>query len=171
MGNARGNLPEIGQTLDLLPAGQALGLIGVFNDGQIQIKQLAQGENCRLELRRLAIPAPGQSIEQTRAHPGHRHVAENLVQAEFRMAKPNTPATLDIVCVIDSGEQIPQPAEQAGLEPLYLGRSTREYLAGLMMAINLLVEIHDDGVKSPFEPPGDRLDRSRIHFGPAHIPL
>ena len=105
MGNARGNLPQTGQTLDLLLAGKALGLIGVFDDGQIEVKQCVQGENCRLELRRLAIPAPapGQSIEQTRAHPSHRHVAENLVQAEFRMAKPNTPAPLDIVCVIDSG--------------------------------------------------------------------
>src|SRR5271157_5116812 len=87
------------------------------------------------------------------------------------MAKPNTPAPLDIICVIDSAEQITQPAEQARLEPLDLGRSTREYLAGLRVAINFLVEIHDDGVKSPFEPPGDRLDRPRIHFGPAHIPL
>ena len=63
MGDARGNLPETGQTLDLLLAGKVLGLIGVFDDGQIEVKQLVQGENCPPELRRLAIPGPGQCIE------------------------------------------------------------------------------------------------------------
>ena len=62
MGHPARDLTERGQPLDLLLPGQVLGLVGIFDDGKVQVHELDQGQGRCLPPGKIACGAYGASV-------------------------------------------------------------------------------------------------------------
>jgi hypothetical protein len=76
---------------------------------------------------------------------GQGDVGVKLVEANLDVAHADPPAAQHVVAIVASGEQLAQPADQGALEALDLLSSASDDLAGVGVALDLLVEVVDQG--------------------------
>jgi hypothetical protein len=171
MGDAARHLADGGQPLDALLAGQVLRLIGVLDDGQVQIQQQIEGEPCRRLVARIARPVPIQGLQQSPAQTGHRHVGIHLIETDFHVPPTDPPAPRDMVLVIGTGQQLLQPGVQGAFQSLDLFGSSRDRFPCFGMAFDLGIEILDQGTQVRLHHRGDAPNATGIRRRPAHVVL
>src|SRR3569833_1133530 len=100
-----GHLANSGKSVGTLLSEAEFGLVGVFDDCEIQIEQNVQRLARCGELRRGALPTGFERAEQSSAKARQCHVREHLVEPDLDMPQSNFPAPGGIVRIVVSGEQ------------------------------------------------------------------
>jgi hypothetical protein len=170
--DAAGHLADGRQPLGPLLAGGVLGLVGVLDQGQVQIEQGVQGPADGQQRAGVATwPGVLQGVEQAAAQPRQGHVGVDLAQADLDVPPADTPAPGHVGAVVAAREQFTQPLHQGALEALDLGGAAGEDLAGLGVAVDLGVEVLDERAEVGLEQRRHRSDQEGVLVGPADVGL
>ncbi len=88
-----------------------------------------------------------EAADQPRPQPGQRDVGVDLLEADLDVPPADPPAAGDVVGIVPAREQIADPLHERALEPLDLGLSARDDLACIRVALDLVVEVVDQGME------------------------
>ena len=171
VGDAAGDLAERRQPLAALVAGGVLGLVGVLDDGQVEVEQLVERPDRRHEAAAIALATtrPGAAPGRRGAGTGRRWCRPGRGRSRRAASRPASGGRRSRG---RSGRRAARGAsQQRPLEPVDLRLAAGDDLAGLGVAVDLGVEVVDQGREVGFEQRGEAADPSRVVVGPADVGL
>ena len=87
------------------------------------------------------------------------------------MPPADPPAAGDVVGVVRAGEELAEPLHQRSLEPFDLRLAARDDLARIIMAVDLGVEVVDQGDEMRARSAGRRHQPFSVRFDPTDVGL
>ena len=166
-------LLDQGESLLLGPLqpGGIFGLVGLLDDGQVEVQQRVERPDRGPQAVRIAPPGLLHRPDQARPQPRQRGVGVDLFEADLDVPPADPPAASHVRFVVPAGEQLADPPQQRALEAVDLGLAARDDLAGLGVTLDLGVEVVDEGGQVRVQQRSDALDPPRILVRPAHVGL
>ncbi len=143
-----------------LLAVKILRLVGILNDGEIQIEERIERTPDGDSFAKIAAPVLIEAAKQPTAEAGKGNVGIHLVKADLDVSPANPPAPGDIIAIVPPGQELPDPIYQSAPEPLDLRRPAGNDFSGLGVAFDLGVEIVDERREVRFQQGGHGAVRS-----------